>query len=95
MVNDFGIPKYTSTEGFKEYWMRKAGFKPSPKLHHISRARPSADMWEANKAIAQAHRLALYKGKPNEDLVRIQTNESLGGSWSNLLQEVLQGQPQN
>lgn len=70
-VSDFGIPSYKTYKGFKDYWMKKAGFKPSDKPHHISRAVPTADMWSANLAIAQAHRIALYEGKPRQDLLRI------------------------
>jgi hypothetical protein len=70
-VSDFGIPNYDSKEGFKNYWMRKAGFKSSPKHHHIARFRPSADMYAANIAIAQTHRLALYRGSPGQDLIRM------------------------
>lgn len=70
MVEAHRDPEYGSSEGFKEYWMKASGFKSSPKANHIARARPTADMWHANIAIAQAHRLALYKGKPQEDLIR-------------------------
>jgi hypothetical protein len=69
-VSDFGIPGYSSSEGFKNYWRKKAGFMPSDKPHHIRRAVPTADMWSANIAIARAHRLALYRGKPEQDLIR-------------------------
>lgn len=70
-VSDFEVPNYSSVEGFKNYWMKKAGFKPSKKPHHIAKAVPTADMWSANMAIAAAHNLALYKGKPRQDLVRM------------------------
>jgi hypothetical protein len=70
MVNDFGIPKYGTTEGFKDYWMNKAGFQASEKPNHIKRNQPTADMWATNIAIAQAHYLALYRGEPGQDLIR-------------------------
>lgn len=70
-VSDLDIPGYSTWEGFKNYWMKKAGFKPSDKPHHIRPAVPTADMWSANVAISQAHRLALYEGKPGQDLIRM------------------------
>jgi len=89
-INHFNIMPEKFYEFFKDYWLKKAGYKSTKNDKGIYPISFFPNIWRVSLGIAERHRLALYKGKPNEDLVRIQTNKSLGGGWSNLLQEVLQ-----
>jgi len=89
-INHFNVMPEKFYEFFKDYWLKKAGYKSTKDDKGIYPISFFPNIWRVSLGIAERHRLALYKGKPNEDLVRIHTDKSLRGSWSNLLQEVLQ-----
>lgn len=58
MVSEIDTREKSFSGVFGEYWLDKAGYKND------------ADIWKANLGIAEAHRLALYRGKLGHDLVR-------------------------
>jgi hypothetical protein len=55
---------------FNRHWARKYGGHYFWKSHNLFWAPPTFSLKEMNKGIAEAYNLALYKGKPGEDLKR-------------------------
>jgi hypothetical protein len=77
MVSEIDTPQKRFSDVFKDHWLEVAGYKYSEDRSHVIQINTNADMWKANIGIAEAHRLALYKGRPNEDLVRIDTGKGI------------------
>lgn len=71
MVSKIDTPSKGFSSVFTDHWLEKAGFKYNEARVHLVRIEPAADIWKANLGIAEAHRLALYRGKPGQDLRRM------------------------
>jgi hypothetical protein len=74
---------------FRDYWLKEAGYKLSKNQKEIYPISVFPNIWQVSLGIAEKHRLALYKGKPNEDLVRIHTDQKQIRNLSTVLQEAL------
>lgn len=70
MVSEIDTPEKRFSAVFEDYWLEQAGYKNDADRVHIVPVIPDANIWKANLGIAEAHRLALYRGKPGEDLIR-------------------------
>ncbi|MBE0649914.1 MAG: hypothetical protein IH595_03635 [Bacteroidales bacterium] len=90
-INKFSNVTKEYLRFFETYWRKRAGFKLSKDSSEIVGESLFSNMWKMNFGIAEKHHLALYKGKPKEDLVRIHTDKPQMWIWSDLLGEVLKG----
>lgn len=90
-INKYFDLDKTNIEFFMAHWRKKAGYKLSNDGSIIIGGSVFANLWRMNLGIAEKHRLALYRGKPNEDLVRVHTEKTPLWIWSDLMREVLQG----
>lgn len=90
-INHFNIMPEKFYDFFRDYWLEKAGYAALNKAHVLIPTSFFPNIWKVSTGIAERHRLALYKGKPKEDLVRIHTDKSLSQHWLDLLDEALRG----
>lgn len=69
-------PLFMDREAFITFWLEKYGFRylgddPQGGGVWIEGVRPNASQWVMNAGITQKHKLVLYGGKINEDLIRM------------------------
>lgn len=70
MVSQIDTTQSSFKPVFEDYWLEKAGYKYDESRVYLVPIKPDADIWKASLGIAEAHRLALYRGKPGQDLIR-------------------------